>query len=353
MSPMKRTLRHVVTITMLLALPAAAAAGSAVVMFEDDFDDNDLDLSRWQIEATSVDPHAWVEETNQRLELDLPRTGRDENVKLRTIPTYPVELASVDMMNGDRYNYLYKQFWLEGELDGWDYYAGITFRDWGSISVEVSYTDGDTTISEGFYLYPGFDQKWWNWLWHLSLEINPDGTVTARASDDRGHDFEGTSTVTFPPGVLFRTGLGAILWRYGTPRPIWFDDLVVTGVPLTTTVAVDIMPEDFPNSVNPRSKGVLPVAILSTSIVAGDEFDFDATQVDSRTVLFGPAGAPIVHSVGHLEDVDGDGDTDLLMHFRTQETGIACGDTSAALTGETFAGDAIEGADSIETVGCK
>jgi hypothetical protein len=54
-----------------------------------------------------------------------------------------------------------------------------------------------------------------------------------------------------------------------------------------------------------------------------------------------------------LEDVDGDGDTDMILHFKTQDTSIVCGDTSASLTGETFGGQAIEGSDSIKAVGCK
>ncbi|MGQ0668377.1 MAG: hypothetical protein ACT4PO_01665 [Actinomycetota bacterium] len=78
--------------------------------------------------------------------------------------------------------------------------------------------------------------------------------------------------------------------------------------------------------------------------------DFDASDVDPSTVQFGPAGAgPTQHA---LEDVDGDGDTDLVLHFRTQETGIQCGVTSATLTGETFGGTALEGSDSVRTVGC-
>jgi hypothetical protein len=111
-------------------------------------------------------------------------------------------------------------------------------------------------------------------------------------------------------------------------------------------VAIDIKPGEFPNSINPKSKGVIPVAILTTAA-------FDATTVDPTTVLFGATGtesAP-VHSA--LQDVDGNGGSDLLLHFKTQATGIRCGDTSASLTGETFSKQAIEGTDSIKTVGCK
>ena len=71
------------------------------------------------------------------------------------------------------------------------------------------------------------------------------------------------------------------------------------------------------------------------------------------TVLFGATGteAAPVHST--LEDVDGDGDTDMILHFNTQDTGIQRGDTQATLTGETVSGQAITGSDSIKMVGCK
>jgi hypothetical protein len=51
--------------------------------------------------------------------------------------------------------------------------------------------------------------------------------------------------------------------------------------------------------------------------------------------------------------VNDDGEPDLILDFRTQDTGITCGETSASLTGETFDGDPIQGADAITTVGCK
>jgi hypothetical protein len=118
-------------------------------------------------------------------------------------------------------------------------------------------------------------------------------------------------------------------------------------------VSVDIKPGSDPNSINPRSRGVIPVAILTTSVADGDALDFDALQVDASTVRFGPAEATITRSQGRVKDVDGDGEPDLLLHFKTRDTGIACGDTSAALTGKTFGGQSIVGTDAIQTVGCK
>jgi Right handed beta helix region len=109
-------------------------------------------------------------------------------------------------------------------------------------------------------------------------------------------------------------------------------------------VGLDIKPGDAVNSINPRSSGVIPVAILGSDT-------FHVADVDVATLAFGPNGAPVAHrNDPHLADVNRDGFMDLVAHFATQETGIAAGDTQACLTGKKLDGTALRGCDSVRTV---
>ena len=74
-------------------------------------------------------------------------------------------------------------------------------------------------------------------------------------------------------------------------------------------VQIDVKPGSDPNAINVSENGVVAVAIFTTDA-------FDASQVNVSTVVF--AGASAVHSA--LEDIDGDGDLDMVLHFRVQET---------------------------------
>jgi hypothetical protein len=105
------------------------------------------------------------------------------------------------------------------------------------------------------------------------------------------------------------------------------------------TVAIDIKPGSDPNSINLGSKGVVPVAVLTTT-------EFDASNVDPATVRF--ADAEPVHWA--MEDVDGDGDMDLLFHFKTQELNLTEASTEAALTCTTEDGIDIQGTDTVKIV---
>jgi hypothetical protein len=113
---------------------------------------------------------------------------------------------------------------------------------------------------------------------------------------------------------------------------------------LVARVAIDIKPGSGRNPVNPFSRGVVPVALLGSA-------EFDVAGVDRSTLAFGPDGAAPAHKKGgHQKDVNGDGLKDLLLHFRTQETGIAFGDTEACLSGETLDGIPFEGCDAVTTM---
>ncbi len=81
--------------------------------------------------------------------------------------------------------------------------------------------------------------------------------------------------------------------------------------PAVQTVEIDVKPGSDPNSVNLSSNGMIAVALFTTDL-------FDASKVDVTTVVF--AGANAVHSA--MEDVDGDGDLDMVLHFRTQDTNL-------------------------------
>ena len=109
-------------------------------------------------------------------------------------------------------------------------------------------------------------------------------------------------------------------------------------------VEIDIKPGSDPNAVNPSARGILPVAILGSDT-------FDVTDVDATTPAFGPGeAAPLHSSGGHAEDVNGDGYTDWVSHYRIEEVAVAAGDTELCLTGETLDGIRFEGCDAIVTV---
>jgi len=157
-----------------------------------------------------------------------------------------------------------------------------------------------------------------------------------------------TFIVTGSGGVVAHDSQDLWTFNEGTNQIQRVDDGIgPSGLPCfrgVVEVDIDIKPGSDPNGVNPRSKGVIPVAVLGS-------VDFDATQVDSSTVEFGPDEASAVHD-GHVEDVNDDGFADMVFHFVVGDTGIECGATDATLTGETFGGDSITGTDMVKTAGC-
>jgi hypothetical protein len=113
-------------------------------------------------------------------------------------------------------------------------------------------------------------------------------------------------------------------------------------------VEIDIKPGSYPNSMNLGSHGVIPVAILTTDF-------FDATTVDPGSVMLEGLGVALRGKSDKLlaseEDVDGDGDNDLIVKINTEnlEPGI-WQDGPVLLTGSTYDGQDIVGTDDIIVV---
>ena len=111
---------------------------------------------------------------------------------------------------------------------------------------------------------------------------------------------------------------------------VGMDDLELTVEFLS--VGVDIKPGGNNNPVNLKSKGVIPIAILSN-------VDFDATAIDLASLGIGDGTDPDTPVAtrpngtyqANEKDVDGDGLIDLVVHVRVDEL-VANGDLTAATT---------------------
>ncbi len=119
---------------------------------------------------------------------------------------------------------------------------------------------------------------------------------------------------------------------------------------------IDIKPGSDPNSINPLSRGTIPVAILSTA-------GFDApAEVDRTSLTFGRTGdEESLHMRGRpgmqvpncgVEDVNSDDLLDLVCHFNTQDTEFQCDDTEGILRGTLLDTTPIEGTDAVMIVPC-
>lgn len=167
------------------------------------------------------------------------------------------------------------------------------------------------------------------------VQVSPDGSHVFVANWGSGS----VSVIDAMPPFAVTT-----VARFSGRAPVAFG---ISMLPIRAiTVGVDIMPGGNPNTINLRAQGTLPVAILGSA-------DFNVSMVDPTSVTL--AGASVVIKknglpMASMEDVNGDGFMDLVLHVAREGLQLHAGDTEAVLEGKTYDGVAFRGVDSVKIV---
>jgi hypothetical protein len=216
--------------------------------------------------------------------------------------------------------------------------SGVTFRGGNSYY--------------NLYLYNRFSPE-------IRAEL-PAGTYAVGAVFSDFYDAGTLYTITLSTGEVFEFPPSTRGWQFFgaiSDTPIQWVTFKLAGdfflmdnftfaVSSVVNVNIDIKPGSADNPINLRSNGTTPAAILSSET-------FDAATIDPTTVTL--AGAPVKlrnngTPMASLEDVNGDGRPDLVLHFVTRRLQLGQNDTQATLEGETFGGIEIQGTDSVRIV---
>jgi len=137
--------------------------------------------------------------------------------------------------------------------------------------------------------------------------VGPAGNGTVAISSDK-------KTVTYTPNP-FSAGADSFTYTIvDSQDPPGTASATVT-ISMPATIAIDIKPGSYPNTINLGSNGLVPVAILSSDTL-------DATAISPQTVFLAGAGVAVRgkgnNTLATNEDVNGDGRLDLVLKMETQ-----------------------------------
>ncbi len=148
---------------------------------------------------------------------------------------------------------------------------------------------------------------------------------------------------TVPIHLNETTALNAIAFKEGMPD----SEVVTANFILPRPVEINLNPGSEDNQINLNSKGLVTIAVLTRE-------GFDATTIDPATVRFAEAPVAVrgakAHLMASIEDVDGDGNLDLVLHFQVQDLQLESGVTQAVLTGQTYSGEQVRGSGIVSVV---
>ena len=154
--------------------------------------------------------------------------------------------------------------------------------------------------------------------------------------------FEGGPVMGGDPAVRFMFGDGT----FDADAQVDFDSVSFCQPEAVVNVRVDVKPDDPTNSVNPRSRGVVPVAIFGSATLSARSIDVGSITVAGAPVQKKPSG----QFNASFTDVDGDGIIDLLVHVGTQDLHVERYGTEIIVRGRTTSGELIRGSDTIRVV---
>lgn len=123
--------------------------------------------------------------------------------------------------------------------------------------------------------------------------------------------------------------------------------------PTPIPVTIDIKPGSYPNTIQLSSNGLVPVAVLTTN-------NFDASQFTPEMAHLSDANTDMTDSCTGamavrwaLEDVNRDGQVDLVFFFNTQDLNLTTSSTAATLMAHGSYGSTVQhimGTDSVRVI---
>lgn len=123
--------------------------------------------------------------------------------------------------------------------------------------------------------------------------------------------------------------------------------LIISGVtPALQHIVIDVKPGSLEIApINPKAKGVIPVALLSSP-------EFNPMDVDVNSLTFGHSGdEPSMRHCGKDgKDLNADGIPDLVCHFENAVAKFVRGDSMGVVKGKTKGGKLFEGSGDLKVV---
>lgn len=176
------------------------------------------------------------------------------------------------------------------------------------------------------------------------------GSVDVIAGNGAGN-FAGSVT-SFPTGSRPRGASSGDFNKDGLPDLVIANQgsgsdnisiLLNTTPPPIIEVDIDLKPGSFPNCINLKSKGSVPLIILGRDTFNVRDISISSVKLAGASVNIKKNG----EFYSSLKDVNQDGIMDLVLHFNTQDIQLTGGETKLVLTGNLLNGQAIRGTDDI------